>query len=323
MITPKELERRIALPLDEKIKWAKGVIAEFWCQYHENGEVYVAFSGGKDSQVLLHLVRSLFPDVPAVFADTGLEYPEIRKHVKTFDNVVWVKPAEKFPDVIRKYGVAVGTKKVAMMLERLSKPTDKNTVSHRLYLTGIKKDGTQSKGSFKLPGRWRKFIGSDVKVSGKCCDVFKKDPFRAYERRTARKPIVGTTTSEASMRKLGYLQTGCNTMEKGKEKSRPLSIWTEADIWAYAEINGFRFCELYYDRIVNGVMVKAEKRTGCMFCMFGVHLEPKSEPNRFQRMAASHPRQYRYCIEELGLGRVLRMIGVNPEPVPVQGELFN
>ena len=64
------------------------------------------------------------------------------------------------------------------------------------------------------------------------------------------------------------------------------------------------------------------KRTGCMFCMFGCHLE--KEPNRFQRMKITHPRQYEYCIkggqmvdgmwqpskEGLGLGYVLDYIGV-------------
>ena len=44
---------------------------------HFDGNVYVAFSGGKDSTVLLDLVRKIYPDVPGVFVDTGLEYPEI------------------------------------------------------------------------------------------------------------------------------------------------------------------------------------------------------------------------------------------------------
>ena len=51
-----------------------------------------------------------------------------------------------------------------------------------------------------------------------------------------------------------------------------------------------------------------EKRTGCMFCMFGVHLE-KGE-NRFQRMKKTHPKQYDYCINKLGCGEVLDFIGV-------------
>jgi len=52
-----------------------------------------------------------------------------------------------------------------------------------------------------------------------------------------------------------------------------------------------------------------EKRTGCMFCMFGVYLEP--EPNRFQRMKRTHPAQWRYCMTKLGLAEVLDHIGVD------------
>lgn len=49
-------------------------------------------------------------------------------------------------------------------------------------------------------------------------------------------------------------------------------------------------------------------RTGCMFCMFGCHLE--EEPNKFQRMKETHPQIYDYCINKLGLGKVLDYIGV-------------
>ena len=45
------------------------------------------------------------------------------------------------------------------------------------------------------------------------------------------------------------------------------------------------------------------KRSGCMFCMFGAHLE--KEPNRFQRMEVTHPKQYDFCIHKLGCGDVL------------------
>ena len=49
-------------------------------------------------------------------------------------------------------------------------------------------------------------------------------------------------------------------------------------------------------------------RSGCMYCMYGVHLE--HEPNRFQLMQVTHPRQYDYCINKLGCGAVLDYIGV-------------
>ena len=37
---------------------------------------YVAFSGGKDSLIVLDLARRVEPDVPVVFFDSGLDYPE-------------------------------------------------------------------------------------------------------------------------------------------------------------------------------------------------------------------------------------------------------
>lgn len=39
-------------------------------------EGYVAFSGGKDSLVVLDLVRQVAPDAPVAFFDSGLEFPE-------------------------------------------------------------------------------------------------------------------------------------------------------------------------------------------------------------------------------------------------------
>ena len=39
-------------------------------------EGYVAFSGGKDSLVVLDLVRQVTPDAPVAFFDSGLEFPE-------------------------------------------------------------------------------------------------------------------------------------------------------------------------------------------------------------------------------------------------------
>jgi len=66
--------------------------------------VYISFSGGKDSTVLLDIARKLYPNIKAMFIDTGLEYPEIREFVKTFENVDWIKPKLTFRKVIEKYG---------------------------------------------------------------------------------------------------------------------------------------------------------------------------------------------------------------------------
>ena len=90
------------LPLELKILKTEQRIREWY--EHWEGQVYVSFSGGKDSTVLLHIARSIYPDIPAVFVDTGLEYPEIRRFVKQTKNVIWLKPEMNFRRVIEKYG---------------------------------------------------------------------------------------------------------------------------------------------------------------------------------------------------------------------------
>ena len=110
--TIEELRQFQAMPLEVKVRMTKVRIRD-WVQYYGENGVYVSFSGGKDSTVLLNLVREDYPNIPAVFVDTGLEYPEIREFVKTFDNVDWVKPKMNFRKVIEKYGYPMISKEVS------------------------------------------------------------------------------------------------------------------------------------------------------------------------------------------------------------------
>ena len=107
----KRLAELQALPLDRKIQITQTRIIEWYTHY--NGEVYVSFSGGKDSTVLLHIARKVFPDIKAVFSDTGLEYPEIREFARSFDNVDVVRPKMNFGQVISTYGYPLVGKEVA------------------------------------------------------------------------------------------------------------------------------------------------------------------------------------------------------------------
>jgi hypothetical protein len=104
----KELQ---ALPLYRKIMITQARIMEWYNRY--NGNVCVSFSGGKDSTVLLHIARQLYPDIPAVFSDTGLEYSAIREFVKTWDNVDIIRPDMNFGQVITTYGYPIIGKEVA------------------------------------------------------------------------------------------------------------------------------------------------------------------------------------------------------------------
>ena len=107
-----ELKSMQSSPLSVKVALTKQRIRE-WVNHYGLDSVYVSFSGGKDSTVLLHIAREMYPEMKAVFIDTGLEFPEIRDFVKTFDNVDWVKSKMTFKQVIEKYGYPMISKEVS------------------------------------------------------------------------------------------------------------------------------------------------------------------------------------------------------------------
>ena len=78
-----------SLPLDHKVRATARRIEE-WLNHFPDARV--AFSGGKDSTVLLHIARMVKSDIRAVFSNTGLEYPEIVEFVKSTPNIEIVRP---------------------------------------------------------------------------------------------------------------------------------------------------------------------------------------------------------------------------------------
>lgn len=145
--TIQDLQLLQGLPLDAKIAKTKQRLREWVNEYGIDG-VYVSFSGGKDSTVLLTIARQMYGDaIKGVFIDTGLEYPEIRSFVKTWSNIDWIKPKMTFKEVIEKYGYPFISKEVAECVcgarkyltsvlesESLDRQTDRQTASVRLSI---------------------------------------------------------------------------------------------------------------------------------------------------------------------------------------------
>lgn len=310
--TIEDLKTMQSWDLDRKIRVTQTRIMEWYMRF--NGQVYISFSGGKDSTVLLDIARRIYPDIPAVFADTGLEYPEIREFVKTVDNVTWIKPTKNFKQVIMEHGYPVASKEISRKVHYARKGSEWAIK----YITGeAVKEGRPSR--YCISKRWLTLVNAPFKVHDYCCYVIKKQPFAKYHKETCNKPIVATMAAESNLRTQWWLKSGCNSFDNKKPMSKPMSFWTEQDVLQYLKRFNIPYCSVYGDIIEDETgALKTTKcnRTGCMFCMFGCHLE--TEPNRFQKMKETHPKQYEYMLKPiseggLGLKEVLDYIGVKYE----------
>lgn len=331
--TIQDLKMRQALPLEVKVRMTQQRIREWVSEFGEDG-VYVSFSGGKDSTVLLHLARKIYPDIPTVFIDTGLEYPEVREFVKTFDNITWVKPSMNFKQVIEKYGYPFVSKEVSKTI-RMAKPFYLDPTNPRyknkkalpvqeegetyvplalLKLRGQLKTKRGEKSMYCCD-KWEFLLDAPFDVSEECCNIMKKKPTKKYEKETGRKPILATLAEESRLRTAAWLTHGCNAFESSRQQSTPMAFWTEQDVLKYIKDNNLPIASIYGDVVyeegeeIQGQMDFSElglasevrclkttgfKRTGCMFCAYGCHLE--KSPNRFEIMKEIHPKQYDYIM---------------------------
>lgn len=280
------LQKRQAWPFEKKVRWALHQI-RLWYDYWE-GHVYVSFSGGKDSTVLLHLVRHLYPEVPAVFCNTGLEFPEIIQFVKSTENVTILRPKMTYRAVLEEYGYPVVSKEQSQYIREARE-------SRSAKLRNMRINGDQ----FCIAKKWQHLLLAPFKIGEKCCDVMKKRPATRFEKETGLHRYIGTMAGDSRLRRQQYLRYGCNAFDTRVPVSKPLSVWLERDVWTYIRGYGVSYCPVYD---------MGYERTGCIYCAFTVHME--TPPNRFERMAKTHPKLWKHCMETLGMPEVLGWIGV-------------
>ena len=146
--TIEELRQRQALPLEAKIEMSYARVRDWVDAYGIQG-VHISFSGGKDSTVLLDLIRNRYgySDMKAVFVDVPTQYPELKQFVKTFDNVDIIKPKISFMEVCEKYGFPL-----------ISKEVSESGEGARKYLKSIISEA-QAGGGGKVPYQTTKLLG--------------------------------------------------------------------------------------------------------------------------------------------------------------------
>lgn len=292
-MTHKELQERQKWSLEQKIDHSLGTIDQFYQRL--NGQVYVSFSGGKDSTLLLWLARKIYPDIKAVFCNTGNEYPDIVKFVRDMknrgENVEIIYPKLKPKEVLSKYGFPLVSKETSGIIHDLR--TNPNNVRSKRARGEIK---TSYRGTFSP--KWNFLVTETFGTSNKCCDKLKKEPFHRFEKEHKLAPIVGIMADESRQRKTDYVNRGgCNVFndsELHKSKSLPLSIWLEKDVWDCIERYNIPIAEIYR---------KGAKRTGCMFCLYGAQFP---DDNRLKLCYDLYPKFYHTFMNYTNNGVTLR-----------------
>lgn len=313
-----ELRYKQALPLEIKVKMTELRIRE-WVQEFGIDGVYISFSGGKDSTVLLDIARKKYPNMKAVFIDTGLEYPEIRDFVRNFNNVDWIRPKKNFRQVIQEYGYPVISKDVAQTIYDVSTQAKRNHCDKRQTQMWVRAFDPNSDYAKKYPSfsrsRYDWLNDAPFQISHLCCNVMKKLPAKEYEKENDKKPILAVMASESRLRQTQWLEDGCNAFDIKRPTSKPMSFWTEQDVLRYIKVHNLPIASIYGDvvytdkdgceyenlLIADNAKLKTTlcQRTGCMFCMFGC-----SRPNwdNFVRMKETHPKLHDYILKPFNSG---------------------
>lgn len=266
------LRRYQALNLDGKIQYSHRLID---AGLEISRRPFVAWSSGKDSQVLLHLILQFEPEIDVIFNNTGVEYKETLRHVKRMEeewnlNLHVARP-EKGKDFwwcLEEFGYPL-----------LGKNFTKQT-------------------NFSHSKKQEKVMNSGARISPSCCYYCKEKPAHKLCKQLGYDLLfLGIIAEESRPRTFAWINHGDFRWNKKEKvwKIHPLSIWTEADVWEYHHRYDIPACELY---------AMGHRRNGCWPC--GMDIAHKG--NHLSTLRKTHPRLWKFLIIDKGLGKELLKI---------------
>lgn len=211
----------------EKYTQTVGIINTNIQEYHPSKQM-VAWSGGKDSTVVLYLIRQeadsvgLDPsEIPVEFHNTGVEYPQTIEFIRELTqewslNLIETKPLKSFWQCVDEYGY----------------PRPK---SQRVKDTGKPQ-------------------------MAQCCSYLKERPARASQKANGWECIyLGITAMESHQRQIRAVTHGPCYVAKaeGVKKVHPILYWTEQEVWDFIKLKGIPYNKIYDEGV---------DRCGCMPC---------------------------------------------------------
>lgn len=213
-------------PLSRKIPMAQRVLKDL---FRATDKVAVAFSGGKDSLVALHLALQINPDIPVVFVNTGIEFPESLEYTRQLAkdwnlNFHEANAKVNFWRLTEEQGLPVAGRGNTTFMRDLSE-------------------------------------NAGVKLSNSCCHRMKETPARQfYREHDIEGTVTGLRVSESLMRKLNFADYGALRYSSTYRTliSWPLYAWLDDDIAKYIETRNLPR---------NPIYEMGYKRVGCWACL--------------------------------------------------------
>ena len=215
--------------LSRKIEYSHSLLRSI---FENHQQPVVCWSGGKDSTVVLHLVRQHRSDIPVIYVDSGVEFPETIQFVDLLVdlwnlNSIIIKPreGEGFWDIGPKYGWPIFGKNIASNVERAVR-----TGNIRPQMSLLERILAENK----------------LHVSARCAEFIQEKPSKEAEKLLgADVKIIGLRASESRARVRLWVDYGDYYFvkhyfgrDRGIWKANPIAIWTDKDIWEYHKIYG-------------------------------------------------------------------------------------
>ena len=285
--------------LEDRIRDACHRIEELY--YETDGKCYVSFSGGKDSTVLLALIKmsedilTIPPNsIPAVFSNTGIEMQvtiDFVQWVKEnyYPNVVTIRPEKSFDWVLKNEGKPVKSKMKSKDLHQYhyGKRSDALLL---LLLHATTLQGKQS-AKHRIGDHDMHFLHDEIgiKPSNKCCEWMKKKPFEHYAKESGMKGCLqgvrqgeGGARDSAVTTRLFHGGKLCTWVKNGIIQKAPLIDWSSQDIEDFIKEYNVPLSKAYTEF--------GFQRTGCCACPYARDVDRNleylyyHEPNRYKAM---------------------------------------
>lgn len=251
--------------LQDRIQKIQQVIAKYG---EEN--FYIAYSGGKDSVVLSHLIDLAVPNnkIPRVYANTGIEYNLILDFVKKQSEIDKriniIKPSIHITEMLKTLGYPFKSKAHSEFVARYQRSG--KVLSVQQYL-GERVDKEPWQRSCPKCLKYQFTDSNKLKISDKCCIKLKEEPVKKWSK-DHNKPygIVGVMVAEGGRRRTSKCLVFNTFKENDLSKFQPLVPLTkEWENWFINKYN-IEICDIYKPPY-------NFHRTGCKGCPFIVNLQ--------------------------------------------------